>query len=157
VERGCITVPAQAAWMFLVPAAIFKLSLVSGGSWILKQLMNTNHIPISEHGWLNKWLVRSATLINSSRQPLLPQFSNSQAVQESPRNACWGFLPLRIGGVHDHCSKEAKHTNTQYLAWFGKSPTSTGIVYIIRDRKRIQHTEKDHIHSTPIFHCYIGQ
>lgn len=93
VERGCITVPAQAARVFLVPAAIFKLSSVSGGSWILKQLMNTNHITISEHGWPNKWLVRSATLINSSRQPLLPQFSNSQAVQESPRNAfiilCW--------------------------------------------------------------------
>ncbi|XP_052308874.1 disease resistance-like protein DSC1 [Populus trichocarpa] len=26
---------------------------------------------------------------------------------------CWGFLlPLRNGGVHDHCSKEAKHTDT---------------------------------------------
>jgi hypothetical protein len=28
---------------------------------------------------------------------------------------------------------------------------------IIRDRERIQHTEKDHIHLTPISHCYIGQ
>jgi hypothetical protein len=26
---------------------------------------------------------------------------------------CWGFLlPMRNGGVHDHCSKEAKHTDT---------------------------------------------
>ena len=26
---------------------------------------------------------------------------------------CWGFLlPLRNGGVHDHFSKEAKHTDT---------------------------------------------
>ena len=26
---------------------------------------------------------------------------------------CWGFLPpLRNGGVHDHCLKEAKHTDT---------------------------------------------
>ena len=79
--------------VFLVPA-MFKLSSVSGGSWILKQLMNTNHIPISKHGWANKWLVRSATLINSSRQPLLPPFSNSQAVQESPRNAFIIYLVL---------------------------------------------------------------
>jgi len=48
-------------------------------------------------------------------------------------------------------------TLTQYLTWFGKSPTSTGVVYIIRDRERIQHTKEDHIHSTPISHCYIGQ
>jgi hypothetical protein len=46
-------------------------------------------------------------------------------------------------------------TLTQYLTWFGKSPTSTGEIDIIRDRERIQHTEKDHIHSTPISHCYI--
>jgi hypothetical protein len=64
---------------------------------------------------------------------------------------CWGFLlPMRNGGAHDHCSKETKHTNTQYLTWFGKSPISTGVVYIIRDRERIQHTEEDHVHSTPI-------
>jgi hypothetical protein len=25
---------------------------------------------------------------------------------------CWGFLPLRIGGVHDHCPKKAKYTDT---------------------------------------------
>ena len=25
---------------------------------------------------------------------------------------CWGFLPMRNGGVHDHCSKETKHTDT---------------------------------------------
>jgi len=26
---------------------------------------------------------------------------------------CWGFLlPMRNGGVHDHCLKEAKHTDT---------------------------------------------
>jgi hypothetical protein len=26
---------------------------------------------------------------------------------------CWGFLlPMRNGGVHDHCPKETKHTNT---------------------------------------------
>jgi len=67
-----------------------------------------------------------------------------------------GILLMRNGGVHDHCSKETKHTNTQYLTWFGKSPTSTGVVYIIRDRERIQHTEEDHIHSTPISHCCIG-
>jgi hypothetical protein len=48
-------------------------------------------------------------------------------------------------------------TLTQYLTWFGKSPTSTGEINIIRDRERIQHTEEDHIHSTPISHCYIGQ
>jgi len=48
-------------------------------------------------------------------------------------------------------------TLTQYLTWFGKSSTSTGEIDIIRDRKRIQHTEKDHIHSTLISHCYIGQ
>jgi len=41
--------------------------------------------------------------------------------------------------------------------WLGKSPTSTGVVYIIRDREKIQHTKEDHIHSTPISHCYIGQ
>jgi len=67
------------------------------------------------------------------------------------------LLPLRNGSVHDHCSKEAKHTSTQYLTWFGKLPTSTGEINIIRDKERIQHTEKDHIHSTPISHCYIGQ
>jgi len=48
-------------------------------------------------------------------------------------------------------------TLTQYLTWFGKSPTSTGEIDIIRDRERIQHTEEDHIHSTPISHCYIRQ
>ena len=49
-------------------------------------------------------------------------------------------------------------TLTQYLTWFGKSPTiSTGEIDIIRDRERIQHTEEDHIHSTPISHCFIGQ
>ena len=48
-------------------------------------------------------------------------------------------------------------TLTQYLTWFGKSPTSTGEINIIRDRERVQHTEEDHIHSTPISHCYIGQ
>jgi hypothetical protein len=48
-------------------------------------------------------------------------------------------------------------TLTQYLTWFDKSPTSTGEINIIRDRERIQHTEEDHIHSTPISHCYIGQ
>jgi len=47
-------------------------------------------------------------------------------------------------------------TLTQYLTWFGKSPTSTGEINIIRDRERIQHAEEDHIHSTPISHCYIG-
>ena len=67
------------------------------------------------------------------------------------------LLPLRNGGVHDHCSKEAKHTSTQYITWFGKLHTSTGEIDIIRDRERIQHTEEDHIHSTPISHCYIGQ
>jgi hypothetical protein len=64
---------------------------------------------------------------------------------------------MQNGGIHDHCPKEAKYTNTQYLTWFGKSPTSTGEIDIIRDRERIQHTEEDHIHSTPISHCYIGQ
>jgi hypothetical protein len=34
----------------------------------------------------------------------------------------------------DSCPLEAKHTGTQYLTWFGKSPTSTGEVNIIRDR-----------------------
>jgi hypothetical protein len=48
-------------------------------------------------------------------------------------------------------------TLTQYLTWFGKLPTSTGAIDIIRDRERIQHTEEDHIHSTPISHYYIGQ
>jgi hypothetical protein len=48
-------------------------------------------------------------------------------------------------------------TLTQYLTWFGKSSTSTWKIDIIRYRERIQHTEKDHIHSTPISHCYIGQ
>jgi hypothetical protein len=64
---------------------------------------------------------------------------------------------MRNGGVHDYCSKEAKHTDTQYLTWFSKSPTSTGEIDIFRDREIIQHTEKDHIHSTPISHGYIGQ
>jgi len=41
-------------------------------------------------------------------------------------------------------------TLTQYLTWFGKSPTSTGEIDIIRDRERIQHTEEDHIHSAPM-------
>jgi hypothetical protein len=48
-------------------------------------------------------------------------------------------------------------TLTQYLTWFGKLPTSMEEIDIIRDRERIQHTEKDHIHLTPISHCYIGQ
>jgi len=48
-------------------------------------------------------------------------------------------------------------TLTQYLTWFGKSPTSTGEIDIIRDRERIQHTKEDHIHSTPVSHFYIGQ
>jgi hypothetical protein len=26
----------------------------------------------------------------------------------------------------DSCSREGKHTETQYFTWFGKSPTSTG-------------------------------
>jgi len=40
---------------------------------------------------------------------------------------------------------------TQYLIWFGKPPTSTGEVDIIKDREREQHRymeEEDHIHST---------
>jgi hypothetical protein len=42
-------------------------------------------------------------------------------------------------------------TPTQYLTWFGKPPTSTGEVDIIRDREKEQHRymeEEDHIHST---------
>jgi len=34
----------------------------------------------------------------------------------------------------DSCSLEAKYTERQYLTWFGKLPTSTGEVNIIRDR-----------------------
>jgi hypothetical protein len=32
---------------------------------------------------------------------------------------CWGFLlPMRNGGVHDHYSKEAKHTDTIFnVVW----------------------------------------
>jgi len=42
-------------------------------------------------------------------------------------------------------------TLIQYLTWFGKSPTSTGEVDIIRDREREQYRymeEEDYIHST---------
>jgi len=42
-------------------------------------------------------------------------------------------------------------TLTQYLTWFGKSPTSTGEVHIIRDRERIQYKymeEEDHFTQT---------
>ena len=46
----------------------------------------------------------------------------------------------------------------QYLKWFGKLPTSTEEVHIIRDRERIQNTymeEEDYIHSnsTPSSPC----
>ena len=50
-----------------------------------------------------------------------------------------------------------RRLSTQYITWFGKLSASTGEIDIIRDRERIQHTEEDHIHSTPISHCYIGQ
>ena len=57
----------------------------------------------------------------------------------------------------DSCSLEAKYTGTQYLTWFGKSPTSTGEVHIIRDRERI-HTNTwrrriTSLNSTHISHC----
>jgi len=42
-------------------------------------------------------------------------------------------------------------TLTQYLTWFGKPPTSTGEVHIIRDRKRIQYKymeEENHFTQT---------
>jgi len=84
---------------------------------------------------------------------------------------CWWEKPLVVALipiVGDFCSpcgtvvfmiiaQRRLSTLTQYLTWFGKSPTSTGEIDIIRDRERIQHTEEDHIHSTPISHCYIGQ
>jgi hypothetical protein len=84
---------------------------------------------------------------------------------------CWWEKPLVVALipiVGDFCSpcgtvvfmiiaQRRLSTLTQYLTWFGKSPTSTGEINIIRDRERIQHTEEDHIHSTPISHCYIGQ
>ena len=56
----------------------------------------------------------------------------------------------------DSCPLEAKHTGTQYLTWFGKSPTSTGEVNIIRDRQRkeLQHTWRRRITSLKLYsHC----
>jgi len=53
----------------------------------------------------------------------------------------------------DSCSLEAKYTGTQYLTWFGKSPTSTGEVHIIRDREKIQYKymeEEDHFTQTQL-------
>jgi hypothetical protein len=84
---------------------------------------------------------------------------------------CWWEKPLVVALipiVGDFCSpcgmvvfmiiaQRRLSTLTQYLTWFGKSPTSTREITIIRDIERIQHTEEDHIHSTPISHCYIGQ
>jgi len=83
---------------------------------------------------------------------------------------CWWEKPLVVALipiVGDSCSpcgtvvfmiiaQRRLSTLTQYLMWFGKLPTSTGEINIIRDRERIQHAEEDHIHSTPISHCYIG-
>jgi hypothetical protein len=65
-----------------------------------------------------------------------------------------GFLlPMRNGGVHDHYSKEAKHTGTQYLTWFGKTAYIHGRVYIIeiyRERITTYMEEEDHFTlSTP--------
>jgi len=46
-------------------------------------------------------------------------------------------------------------TLTQYLTWFGKSPTSTGEVHIIRDiDKGLQHTWRRRITSLKLYsHC----
>jgi hypothetical protein len=63
------------------------------------------------------------------------------------------LLPLADWWYSDSCLLEAKHIDTQYLTWFGKSPTSTGEVHTIRDREKIQYTymeEEDHIHSTQL-------
>jgi len=63
----------------------------------------------------------------------------------------------------DSCSKEAKHTETQYLTWFGKLLTSTGEVNIIRDieKKVTTHMEKeDHFTQTLLLalsHCCTWQ
>jgi len=52
----------------------------------------------------------------------------------------------------DSCSKEAKHTETQYLTWFSKLPTSTGEVNIIRDiEKGLQHTWRRRITSLKLY------
>jgi len=53
----------------------------------------------------------------------------------------------------DSCPLLAKHTKTQYLKWFRKTPTSTREVHIIRDRERIQYKymeEKDHFTQTQL-------
>jgi hypothetical protein len=52
----------------------------------------------------------------------------------------------------DSCLKEAKHTETQYLTWFDKFPTSTGEVNIIRDiEKGLQHTWRRRITSLKLY------
>ena len=75
---------------------------------------------------------------------------------------CWILLLLLFVGdsdqrCTDNCSTERKHTDTI-------SNVVRQIAYIhgresilFRDKERIQHKEEDHIHSTPISHCCIGQ
>ena len=64
----------------------------------------------------------------------------------------------------ENCSLEAKHTETQYLTWFGKSPTSTGeSPYYLEIREGIQYKyveEEDHFTQTllpALIHCCTWQ
>ena len=56
--------------------------------------------------------------------------------------------------VYDFCSKEAKHTETQYLTWFGKTAYIHGRESILfRDRERITTQymeEEDHFTQTQL-------
>jgi len=69
---------------------------------------------------------------------------------------CWGFrLPhARTGGVLIVAQKEAKHTETQYLTWFGKTAYIHGRESILLEiRERIQNKymeEEDHFTHTQL-------
>jgi len=64
---------------------------------------------------------------------------------------CWGYP---TGGVLIFAQKEGKHTETQYLTWFGKTAYIYGRESILfRDRERIttQYMEKeDHFTHTQL-------
>ena len=52
---------------------------------------------------------------------------------------------------------EGKHTDTIFNVVRKIAYIHGRESILFRDRERIQHMKEDHIHSTPISHCCIGQ
>ena len=77
-------------------------------------------------------------------------------------------IPWLLSGVHecwgnsdrwctDNCSTKSKHTDIIFNVVRQIAYIHGRESILFRDRERIQHMEEDHIHSTPISHCCIGQ